>query len=117
MRRLAEGGPSGVALSGGVDSAVVAHLAFAALGTRAYAVTLAGPAVSAEELARSARAVAQIGIAHAVVLSDPLEDDRYDVGSWGLLRCSQGVASGRLVCVMTPPPSRLTPTTGRASSP
>jgi pyridinium-3,5-biscarboxylic acid mononucleotide sulfurtransferase len=66
-----------VALSGGVDSSVVALLARQALGANAVAVTLTGPAVSSEEL-ESARQVARtIGIEHAVLTSDPLTDARY----------------------------------------
>ncbi|MFZ0831213.1 MAG: ATP-dependent sacrificial sulfur transferase LarE [Thermoplasmata archaeon] len=75
--RLSAGGPTLVALSGGVDSSVVAMLAHRALGAKSVAVTLTGPAVSSEELG-SARAVARrIGIRHVVLTSDPLSDDRY----------------------------------------
>jgi len=75
--RLSTGGTTLVALSGGVDSSVVALLAHRALGPRAVAVTLTGPAVSSEEL-ESAQAVARrIGIRHVVLTSDPLSDDRY----------------------------------------
>lgn len=75
--RLSQGGPTLVALSGGVDSSVVALLAYRALGPSAVAVTLTGPAVSAQEL-ESARNVAHaIGIRHVVLHSNPLSDDRY----------------------------------------
>jgi pyridinium-3,5-biscarboxylic acid mononucleotide sulfurtransferase len=77
IRRIAPGGPALVAMSGGVDSAVVAHLAFASLGGLAHAVTLTGPAVSADEIER-AKAVAQrIGIDHHLVASDPLALPEY----------------------------------------
>jgi uncharacterized protein len=66
-----------VALSGGVDSAVVACLARRALGSQAVAVTLSGPAVARSEL-DSARTVArEVGIGHRVVRADPLENDDY----------------------------------------
>lgn len=75
--RLRAAGPALVALSGGVDSAVVAHLARLALGDAAVAVTLTGPAVPPGELER-ARAVARhSGILHAVVPVDPLGDPEY----------------------------------------
>jgi len=72
VRRIASGGPAVVALSGGVDSAVVAHLAFAALGPRAHALTLTGPAVSAAEVDRAAGVAERIGIDHHTVAADPL---------------------------------------------
>lgn len=66
-----------VALSGGVDSSVVALLAYRAVGPRAVAVTLTGPAVSSDE-ARAASEVAKaIGIRHIVLSSNPLTDPRY----------------------------------------
>jgi pyridinium-3,5-biscarboxylic acid mononucleotide sulfurtransferase len=71
------GGPALVALSGGVDSSLVAALAHEALGPAAQAVTLSGPAVSRAELER-ARAVARtVGIAHVVVAVDPLAQPEY----------------------------------------
>jgi uncharacterized protein len=74
---LRAGGPSVVAMSGGVDSAVVAALAYRALGPQAEAVTLAGPAVASEEVDRARSVAAAIGIAHSVVPVDPVEDLRY----------------------------------------
>lgn len=77
VARLADGRSALVALSGGVDSSVVAFLAHQALGPNVVAVTLTGPAVSSEEL-DSARNVARaIGIRHVVLTSDPLSDSRY----------------------------------------
>ena len=74
---LREGGPSVVALSGGVDSAVMAHLLRSALGADAHAITLTGAAVSADEVER-ARAVARsVGIDHALLEADPLADASY----------------------------------------
>ncbi|HTT73008.1 MAG TPA: ATP-dependent sacrificial sulfur transferase LarE [Thermoplasmata archaeon] len=77
VAEIGRGGPALVALSGGVDSALVASLAAEALGARAVAVTLEGPAVSRAEVER-ARAVARaIGIAHRVVPVDPLARPEY----------------------------------------
>lgn len=76
-KQLAEGGSTLVALSGGVDSAVVALLAQEALGSLAHAVTIVGPAVDEEE-AESALAVARrVGIDHEFVTVDPLSNDSY----------------------------------------
>jgi uncharacterized protein len=75
--RLRAIGPSVVAMSGGVDSAVVAALAHRALGASAWAVTLSGPAVAMEELARAREVAAVLGLRHAVVPVDPLQEDGY----------------------------------------
>ncbi|HEV2520209.1 MAG TPA: ATP-dependent sacrificial sulfur transferase LarE [Thermoplasmata archaeon] len=76
--RSLRGPESGVvAMSGGVDSAVVAALLVRALGARAHAVTLTGPAVTSGEVDRS-RAVARfLGIQHTLVPADPLESPEY----------------------------------------
>jgi uncharacterized protein len=76
-RYLSSGGRSAVALSGGVDSAVVAWVLRAAVGEAAYAVTLRGPAVSADEVARAAGVARAIGIRHAIVSVDPLGSEPY----------------------------------------
>jgi pyridinium-3,5-biscarboxylic acid mononucleotide sulfurtransferase len=77
VARLAEGGRALVALSGGVDSALVASLAREALGGAALAVTLRGAAVSATEVERAERVARSIGIEHHVVEVDPLGRDEY----------------------------------------
>jgi pyridinium-3,5-biscarboxylic acid mononucleotide sulfurtransferase len=74
---LARGGRALVALSGGVDSSVVALLAYRALGPDAVAVTLTGPAVAPEELESATNVAHAIGIAHVVLASNPLTDSRY----------------------------------------
>ena len=61
-----------VALSGGVDSALVAHAAFSSLGGSAVAVTADYRTLSSEELG-SARLVArEIGIDHVIISYDEL---------------------------------------------
>ena len=74
---LRGGGPTLVALSGGVDSAVVARLAQSALGKRAVAVTLSGPAVGPGEVDRARRVAEAVGIAHVILPVDPLTDPAY----------------------------------------
>lgn len=56
-----------VALSGGVDSAVVARAAFESLGDRALAVTAVSPSLAAEELTAARGVAARIGIRHEIV--------------------------------------------------
>lgn len=77
VRRIRAGGPAVVALSGGVDSGLVAAFAHEALGAGATAVTLTGSAVSAEEVERARRVAAAIGIAHRLVAADPLAREEY----------------------------------------
>lgn len=71
LRRVA------VALSGGVDSAVVAKAAFLALGDAAVAVTADSPSVARADLADAKRIAAFIGIRHAIVSTDEFADANY----------------------------------------
>jgi pyridinium-3,5-biscarboxylic acid mononucleotide sulfurtransferase len=66
-----------VALSGGVDSAVVAYLAHKALGPKAVAVTLTGAAVSPSEVESAEQGARTIGIEHVLLASNPVSDSRY----------------------------------------
>lgn len=77
VRKIGAGGPGLVALSGGVDSSVVAALAREALGRHSLAVTLAGPAVARSEVARAERVARAIGIEHLVVDVDPIARAEY----------------------------------------
>jgi len=77
LSHIRSGGRAVVALSGGVDSSLVASLAFSALGPDAVAVTLVGPAVSHGEVDRASRVAAAIGIEHALVPTDPLSRAEY----------------------------------------
>lgn len=66
-----------VALSGGVDSAVVAHAARAALGPGAVAVTADYQTLASEELESARQAADQIGIEHIVLRYSELEDEAF----------------------------------------
>ena len=74
---LRERGPALVALSGGVDSAVVASLARAALGEKVIAATVASGSVSSRELDSARGAARAIGLRHLLVEAEPLADERY----------------------------------------
>jgi uncharacterized protein len=74
---LRAGGPVVVALSGGVDSGVMAELAHRALGAEALAVTLVGAAVASDEVDRARAVAGHVGIDHALVAADPLEVAEY----------------------------------------
>ncbi|MCI4350097.1 MAG: ATP-dependent sacrificial sulfur transferase LarE [Thermoplasmata archaeon] len=71
-RWIGRDGRALVALSGGVDSAVVAALTHAALPGRSVAVTLAGVAVASREVERARQVATAIGIEHVVLPVDPL---------------------------------------------
>ena len=74
---LRSDGPALVALSGGVDSSLVAALAREALGPESMAVTLRGPAVASAEVERARRVARFLGIRHEVLTIDPLARDEY----------------------------------------
>jgi uncharacterized protein len=71
---LASRGSALVAYSGGVDSAVVAALAYRALGDRALAVTAAAETLAGAELDHARQVAAEIGIRHEVVTYSELDD-------------------------------------------
>jgi uncharacterized protein len=66
-----------VAYSGGIDSTLVAKIAFEVLGDRALAVTAESPSLLPEDLADAAAQAAQIGIAHKVVQTHELDNPNY----------------------------------------
>lgn len=66
-----------VAFSGGVDSSVVAALAWRALGERALAVTAVSPSLASGELEAARAVAAAIGIPHRTVRSNELARPEY----------------------------------------
>jgi pyridinium-3,5-biscarboxylic acid mononucleotide sulfurtransferase len=65
-----------VAFSGGVDSTLLARLAFEALGKRAVAVTADSEVVPRSELKEAKALARKIGITHIIVQQHELEDEK-----------------------------------------
>ncbi len=66
-----------VAYSGGVDSTLVAKVAYDVLGDRALAITAVSPSLLPEELEDAQIQAATIGIAHQVVTTHEMENPAY----------------------------------------
>jgi pyridinium-3,5-biscarboxylic acid mononucleotide sulfurtransferase len=66
-----------IALSGGVDSVLLAYAARQALGERAIAMTADSPSMPRRELAEARRLAQQIGIRHLVFESHEMENPSY----------------------------------------
>jgi uncharacterized protein len=66
-----------IAYSGGVDSTLVAKIAYDVLGERALAVTAISPSLLPEELEDARIQAAQIGIAHKVVQTNEMDNPNY----------------------------------------
>lgn len=77
LQLLSKMGQAVIALSGGVDSALLAQAAYQALGEQAIAMTADSPSMPRRELAEARRLAQQIGIRHVVFQSHELEDPRY----------------------------------------
>ncbi|MFH7027328.1 MAG: ATP-dependent sacrificial sulfur transferase LarE [Heteroscytonema crispum UTEX LB 1556] len=66
-----------IAYSGGVDSTLVAKIAFDVLGDRALAVTAVSPSLLPEELEDAKIQAATIGIPHKVVQTNEMDNPNY----------------------------------------
>ena len=66
-----------IAYSGGIDSTLVAKLAFDALGDRAVAITAESPSLLPEDLEDARIQAAEIGIAHEVVQTHEMDNPNY----------------------------------------
>ncbi|MEL6441217.1 MAG: ATP-dependent sacrificial sulfur transferase LarE [Cyanobacteria bacterium J06621_8] len=66
-----------IAYSGGVDSTLVAKIAYDVLGDRALAVTAVSPSLLPEELIDAQTQAAQIGINHELVETHEMENPDY----------------------------------------
>jgi len=66
-----------IAYSGGVDSTLVAKIAYEALGDRALAVTAESPSLLPEELEDARIQAAVIGIPHELVQTDEMNNPNY----------------------------------------
>lgn len=66
-----------IAYSGGVDSTLVAKIAFDILGDRALAVTAVSPSLLPEALEEAQRQAQQVGIRHQLVETHEMENPNY----------------------------------------
>ncbi|MFN7523273.1 MAG: TIGR00268 family protein, partial [Aphanizomenon sp.] len=66
-----------IAYSGGVDSTLVAKIAYDVLGDRALAVTAVSPSLLPEELEDAKIQAATIGISHKIVQTQEMDNPNY----------------------------------------
>jgi len=66
-----------IAYSGGIDSTLVAKVAFDVLGDRALAITAISPSLLTEDLEEACIQAQEIGIAHELVETHELENPNY----------------------------------------
>jgi len=70
-----------IAYSGGVDSTLVAKVAYDSLGDRALAVTAVSPSLLPEELEDAQIQAIEIGIAHKVLQTNEMDNPNYTANS------------------------------------
>ncbi|MGB3300003.1 MAG: ATP-dependent sacrificial sulfur transferase LarE [Phormidesmis sp.] len=66
-----------IAYSGGIDSTLVAKVAWDVLGDRALAVTANSPSLMPEDFADAKSQAAAMGIAHKVIETDEMDNENY----------------------------------------
>jgi uncharacterized protein len=86
-----------VAYSGGVDSSVVAALAYRAVGKRALAVTAAAETLAGAELDYARKIAAEIGIRHEVTTYSELDDPEFVANPSHRCYVCQGMRMGTMV--------------------
>ena len=74
-------GSVAVALSGGVDSGLLAKVAYSCLGDSAIALTAVSPSLASQEQREVTALVEQIGIRHQFLNSHETEDPRYQANA------------------------------------
>lgn len=105
---FAEAGRTVVALSGGVDSAVLAVVGHRVLGDASLAVTAVSASLAADELAFVRRFVTSNGLGHQEVLTGELDDPAYVangpnrcyVCKTHLFRAMAPIAEARSACMV-----------------
>ncbi len=76
-QEISEKGRLVVMLSGGVDSTVLARIAYGVLDDNALAITIDSPLVARLEVGRASKMASSIGMRHEVISVDELESSKF----------------------------------------